>query len=164
MSTVDHFLLVFRHQVVPVKRDSDSSGSKRKATSTNLSKFVSTTRKNKTNLKIFSFVEIRIILIRLFKNRHIENTKNHRQQVLRLRRPIRNDRVTTGKIFEQNKRLKITIDRSFSLSCKNRRRHAQKTHSTLNDAMRKTRVLKLYHLPPKMLRSSKNFSFCFVEI
>ena len=31
--------------------------------------------------------------------------------------------------------------------------------------MRKTRVLKLYHLPPKMLRSSKSFlSFRFVEI
>jgi hypothetical protein len=34
-----YFLYSIRHQVVPVKRDSDSSGSKRKASSTNISKY-----------------------------------------------------------------------------------------------------------------------------
>jgi len=33
------FYYSIRHQVVPVKRDSDSSGSKRKTSSTNISKY-----------------------------------------------------------------------------------------------------------------------------
>ena len=70
--------------------------------------FQSLFQRRENDLQIFLFVEIRIIHIRLSKNRHIENTKNLRQQVRRLRHPIRNDRVTTGKIFEQNERLKFT--------------------------------------------------------
>jgi hypothetical protein len=39
-----------RHQVVPVKRDSDSSGSKRKTSSTNISKYELIKNKKKENI------------------------------------------------------------------------------------------------------------------
>jgi len=117
-----------RHQVVPVKRDSDSSGSKRKATSTNLSK----------------------------------NSNNSHPTV---QKPSHRKHEKSSSTSSSSSSSDSERSSDDSLSCKNRRRHAQKTHSTLNDSMRKTRVLKLYHLPPKMLRENLRGSIweLFVE-
>ncbi len=55
-----------------------------------------------------------------------------------------------GRFFQKikfNRKTKTNL--LFSISCKNRRRNPTKTHTSLNDSMGKTKILKIYHLPPK---------------
>ncbi|CAF1446734.1 unnamed protein product, partial [Rotaria sordida] len=107
-----------RHQVVPVKRDSDSSGSKRKTSSTKNSK-----------------------------------TTNSSHSTIQKppRRKHENSSPSSSSSSSSSESERSSDD---SISCKNRRRNPTKTHSSLNDGMGKTKILKIYHLPSKTSKES----------
>ncbi|CAF4779364.1 unnamed protein product, partial [Rotaria sp. Silwood1] len=106
-----------RHQVVPVKRDSDSSGSKRKTSST-------------------------------------KNSKTANSSHSTIQKPPRRKHENSSSSSSSSSSSESERSSDDSISCKNRRRNPTKTHSSLNDSMGKTRILKIYHLPSKTPKES----------
>jgi len=90
---------LIRHKVVPVKRDSDSSGSKRKTSSTNLSKY--DYKENIRNQFQFLFLDKRIIHIQQYKNHHDENMIILRHQLHLRHHQNPKDRVMIGRLIRK---------------------------------------------------------------